>query len=49
MFGGDWPVSRLATSYSGWVDALDEIVSGATQADIRELYGDTARRFYGLA
>ena len=49
MFGGDWPVSRLATSYSGWVEALDDIVSGASPADIRDLYGDTARRFYGLA
>ena len=48
MFGGDWPVSRLATPYAGWVEALDKIVAGSSPAEIRELYGDTARRVYGL-
>lgn len=49
MFGGDWPVSTLATTYRDWVDALDRIVASATSAERMALYRFTAIGFYGLA
>ena len=48
MFGGDWPVSRLACAYPDWVDALDRIVAGASDDERRRLYRDNARAFYRL-
>jgi L-fuconolactonase len=49
MFGGDWPVSTLATDYVGWVDVVDRIVAGATRDERLALYRATATSFYGLA
>lgn len=48
MFGGDWPVSELATSYRRWVDLVDAVVAGASTADRRKLYRDNAIAFYRL-
>jgi len=48
MFGGDWPVSTLATDYRRWVDLVDAVVTGASTADKRRLFRDTAREFYRL-
>ena len=48
MFGGDWPVSRLATTYAGWVDTLDRVLAGVSVPDLRRLYRDTATAFYRL-
>ena len=48
MFGGDWPVSELATSYRRWVDLVDQVVADASPEERRKLYRDNARRFYRL-
>ena len=48
MFGGDWPVSTLATSYQRWVDVVDQVLKGASEAERRQLYRDTATAFYQL-
>jgi L-fuconolactonase len=48
MYGSDWTVSELTHPYSAWVEILDEVVSGASQADIRKLYRDNAIRIYRL-
>ena len=48
MFGGDWPVSTLATDYGRWVDVVDRVTVGATAAELTALYRDTATAFYGL-
>ena len=48
MFGGDWPVCELATRYSRWVALVDAIVAGASAAERRRLYRDTAIEFYRL-
>jgi L-fuconolactonase len=48
LFGGDWPVSELATTYQGWVDLVDRVVAGSSEADIRKLYRDNAIEFYRL-
>ena len=49
MWGSDWPVLHLASSFDDWVAASDLLLadlSGDERADV--LHG-TARRFYGLA
>lgn len=49
MFGGDWPVSELATSYGRWVEVVDQVVSGASEDEKRKLYRDTGLAFYNLS
>jgi L-fuconolactonase len=48
MFGGDWPVSTLATSYPRWVALVDAVAAGASPADRRRLWRETAIDFYRL-
>ena len=48
MFGGDWPVSELASPYARWVDTVDRVVAGATADERRRLYRDNAIAFYHL-
>jgi predicted TIM-barrel fold metal-dependent hydrolase len=48
MFGGDWPVSELATTYRRWVDLVDLVVAGASHGEKRSLYRDNAIAFYRL-
>ncbi|MGD9724153.1 MAG: amidohydrolase [Pirellulales bacterium] len=48
MFGGDWPVCTLRSSYRRWVDALDEIVKEEPATARQKLFHDNAVRFYGL-
>jgi L-fuconolactonase len=48
MFGGDWPVSELATPYPRWVETVDRVIAGASAEEKRKLYRDTATAFYRL-
>jgi L-fuconolactonase len=48
MFGSDWPVCTLAASLRRWVEALSEIVAGATDEERRKLFHDNAVRIYRL-
>jgi L-fuconolactonase len=48
MFGGDWPVSELATTYRRWVDLVDSVIAGASAGERRRLYRDNAIAFYRL-
>jgi L-fuconolactonase len=48
MFGSDWPVSELATSYRRWVDLVDRVVTGASDCERRRLNHDNAIAFYRL-
>jgi predicted TIM-barrel fold metal-dependent hydrolase len=48
MFGGDWPVSELASSYVRWVEVVDKVVAGVPLAERRKLYRDNAIAFYSL-
>lgn len=48
MFGGDWPVLTLAGDYTRWVDVVDRVVAGASEAERRQLYRDNAVAFYRL-
>ncbi|MFC1464069.1 MAG: amidohydrolase family protein [Candidatus Brachytrichaceae bacterium NZ_4S206] len=48
MFGGDWPVVLLASSYARWVQTVDELTSSLSDAAKRKLWTENAKRVYRL-
>jgi L-fuconolactonase len=48
VFGGDWPVALLASSYARWVATLDDLTAHLSDAAKRKLWAENARRFYRL-
>ena len=48
IFGGDWFISTLATTYPEWVATVDWAVSGCSDEELRRLYFGNARTFYRL-
>jgi L-fuconolactonase len=48
MFGSDWPVATLATSYRGWTDVVGEALLDLPAADRDAVTAGTARRVYRL-
>lgn len=48
MYGGDWHVLELASTYPEWVDIVDWVTEGATPEERRKLFRDNAIRFYRL-
>ena len=49
LFGSDWPTCDLAGSYRRWVEALSEIVAGASEDQRQRLFAGNAQRCYRLA
>lgn len=45
MWGSDWPVLELAGTYPGWHAMAHDLIPAA---DHEAVFGQTARRFYGL-
>jgi L-fuconolactonase len=48
MFGSDWPVCLLASSYSDVVATAENLVSTLDDAERAAVFGGTARDWYGL-
>ena len=48
MFGSDWPVLTLASSYSGWVCTFREMISALSEPEQKSIYSETARMVYRL-
>jgi L-fuconolactonase len=48
LFGGDWPVVLLASSYARWIETLDALTVGRSAAAQRKLWAENARRVYRL-
>jgi len=46
VFGSDWPVCTLLSTYRCWVEALQSIVSEWSEAEKRKLFFDNAAEFY---
>ena len=46
LFGGDWPVSTLATTYGRWVETVQQFVASATEAERAKLFQTNAERIY---
>ncbi len=48
MYGGDWPVSLLATTYGEWVEVLRWATADLSHEDYNKLFYQNAHRFYHL-
>jgi L-fuconolactonase len=48
MFGGDWPVVLLASTYHRWYDVLGELTNHLSPVAQGKFWGDNARRFYRM-
>ncbi|HEY0816603.1 MAG TPA: amidohydrolase family protein [Pseudonocardia sp.] len=48
MFGSDWPVAALTTTYDGWLATVREAVADLTAADRDRIMIRTAEAVYGL-
>ena len=48
MFGSDWPVVNLSSTWAGWVESLDELVAEVGEEERRRLFHDNAAAFYRL-
>jgi L-fuconolactonase len=47
-FGGDWPVALMASSYPRWVETLDTLTAGLSDAAKRKLWAENAKKFYRI-
>ena len=48
VFGGDWPVLLLASSYDQWIEVLDALTWHLSSEAKRKLWAENARHFYRL-
>jgi predicted TIM-barrel fold metal-dependent hydrolase len=48
MFGGDWPVLLLASSYRRWIETVDVLMSHKSSSAMRKFWSENARRIYRL-
>lgn len=48
MFGSDWPMCLLATSYGGWLGTVHDWVSELSRHERNRILGETALEAYGL-
>lgn len=48
MFGSDWPVCRVATTYGDWVRTVERFAATLSANERQELFHDTAARAYRL-
>ena len=48
MFGSDWPVLRLASGYSEWLQLVRRMIAKLSEHEQAEILAGTAIRFYGL-
>ena len=49
VFGSDWPVCRLVSSYVDVVRAAEAIIGGLSAGEQARVVGGTATEVYGLA
>lgn len=48
MYGGDWPVSLLTTTYQTWLETLDAATKTLSATEREKLFYQNACRFYKL-
>ncbi|MGA8111030.1 MAG: amidohydrolase family protein [Acidobacteriaceae bacterium] len=49
MFGSDWPVCRVATPYSAWVQTVERFAAPLSAPERQSIFHDTATRAYSIA
>jgi L-fuconolactonase len=48
MWGSDWPVVNLASSYVDWYVEARKLVDDLSAPEQAQIFGGTAQTFYGL-
>lgn len=50
MFGSDWPVVNIASSYAHWVHILHDLLThhGASAQELKNIFQENAQRYYAL-
>jgi predicted TIM-barrel fold metal-dependent hydrolase len=48
MFGSNWPLDRIASSYDALIDVFIELISGCSSTEQQAICSGTARQLYGL-
>ena len=48
MFGSDWPVSLLASSYGKWIEVVERSTASLSLSERDRLFGGTAKEAYRL-
>lgn len=48
LFGGDWPVVLLASTYERWLQTLQRFTTSLSETEQRKLWRENARRIYRL-
>jgi L-fuconolactonase len=48
LFGGDWPVALLASSYQRWYETVEALTASLPVSMRRKLWAENARRFYRM-
>lgn len=48
MFGSDWPVLLVASTYTRWIETVEQTTSSLSRDEQAQLFGETAIRAYGL-
>lgn len=48
MFGSDWPVSLLSTTYPGWLNTVDDLILPLSADEKSAIHQHTAVHFYQL-
>ena len=48
VYGGDWFVASLATTYPRFVETLDWAVAGCSDEELKKLYRGNAQKFYRI-
>jgi len=48
LFGSDWPVCTVASSYSGWVGVVNALLSDLSPDEQESVFGGNAAEFYRL-
>ncbi|MBK9083341.1 MAG: amidohydrolase family protein, partial [Rhizobiales bacterium] len=48
LFGSDWPVCLLASSYARWLETVEQLLADLTDQERAAIMGGNAARLYGL-
>ena len=48
MFGGDWPVVTVVTTYKNWLGLLQDVIANRPEAERRKILHDNAVKQYGI-
>jgi len=46
LFGSDWPVMRLASTYEGWISLVDQWLTPLSDVERAAIWGQNAQRIY---